>query len=277
HPYRAEVIAAERADLLNGDVPLFSTRPDSRNLCGNSAAPVADFFDETGLSLVRNRMRLLDEDDLARQIWFIRASLTTLSVELTSTTWPSYDLTEPRADADTEALINAARAVGDRLAATALRGETDATWFGLDSVREARPALRPLDHNLYEGLPGVALFLAQLGALTRDEGYTGLARAALTTLRRQVERGHPSVERVGAFDGWGGVIYALAHLGTLWREPRLFEEAQEIVSLLPCLIERDESFDIVSGSAGCIAGLHSLHLCAPSEQALAAARLCGER
>src|SRR5437764_2772760 len=33
HPYRAEVIAAERADLLNGDVPLFSTRPDSRNLC----------------------------------------------------------------------------------------------------------------------------------------------------------------------------------------------------------------------------------------------------
>ena len=291
HPYRAKVIASERADLLNGDVPFFSTRPDSRDLFGNSAAPVADFFDETGLSRVRKRMRLLDEEDLARQVWFIRASLTTLSVDLNSAAWPGYEVTEPRSRADEERLINAARAVGDRLASVALRGERDATWFGLDSVRETRLALRALDHNLYEGLPGVTLFLAHLGALTREESYTELARAALTTLRRQVERNrsyvergrpsveraHSSVERVGAFDGWGGVIYALTHLGALWREPEMFEEAHEIVALLPGLVERDECFDIVGGSAGCIAALRSLHLCAPSAQVLAAARLCGER
>jgi type 2 lantibiotic biosynthesis protein LanM len=136
----------------------------------------------------------------------------------------------------------------------------------------------------------VALFLAHLGALTRQKSYTELARAALTTLRRQVERNrssierahstveraHSSVERVGAFDGWGGVIYALTHLGALWREPELFEEAREIVALLPGLVERDECFDIIGGSAGCIAALRSLHLCAPSAQVLAAARLCGE-
>ncbi|HEX8118127.1 MAG TPA: type 2 lanthipeptide synthetase LanM, partial [Pyrinomonadaceae bacterium] len=67
HPYRERVIAAERADLLAGDVPFFFTRPDSRDLWGNSAEPVADFFDETGLSLVRGRVRRLDEADLARQ------------------------------------------------------------------------------------------------------------------------------------------------------------------------------------------------------------------
>lgn len=276
HPYRARVIAAERADLLNGDVPFFSTRPDSRDLCGNAPAPVSDFFDATGLALVRKRMRLLCEDDLARQVWFIRASLTTLSVELTSAEWPGYEMTEPAAVADAETLIKAARAVGDRLAEIALRGERDATWFGLDSVRETRLALRALDHNLYEGLPGVSLFLAHLGALTGDESYTRLARAALTTLRRQVERGRSSVERIGVFDGWGGVIYALAHMGSLWREPALFDEAQEIVGLLPELIARDRSFDIVGGAAGCSAGLRSLYLCAPSEQTLAAARACGE-
>src|SRR5207248_3639605 len=182
-------------------------------------APVSDFFDEMGLSLVRKRMRLLGEDDLARQIWFIRASLTTLSAATNAATWPGYEVKEPRADADREALISAARAVGDRLAAIALRGETDATWFGLDSVRETRLALRALDHNLYEGLPGVALFLAHLGALTRDESYTRLARAALTTLRRHAERGRSSVERVGAVDGWGGGLYTLAHRGPLWRGP----------------------------------------------------------
>jgi type 2 lantibiotic biosynthesis protein LanM len=277
HPYRERVIVAERADLLRGDVPFFYTRPDSRDLCGNLAGPVVDFFDETGLSLVTQRMRRLDEEDLARQVWFIRASMTTLSVELTAADWPSYDMKEPRAAAGADALLDAARAVGDRLAAIALRGETDATWFGLDSVRERNLTLRALDHNLYEGLPGVALFLAHLGALTREEGYNELARAALTTLLRQVERGRSTIKRIGAFDGWGGVLYTLAHLSALWSEPRLLEEAHEIVALLPALIEQDDSFDIVGGAAGCIGGLCSLYLCAPSARVLDAASLCGER
>ncbi|MFL6334568.1 MAG: type 2 lanthipeptide synthetase LanM family protein [Pyrinomonadaceae bacterium] len=277
HPYRESVIAAERADLLRGDVPFFFTRPDSRDLWGNTAEPVADFFDETGLSLVRGRVRRLDEEDLARQVWFIRASMTTLSGELTVADWPSYDMRERCFPADAAALLDAASAVGDRLAAIALRGETGATWFGLDSVRERSISLRALDHNLYEGLPGVALFLAHLGALTRWEGYTELARAALATLQRQVERGRSTVKRVGAFDGWGGVVYALTHLGVLWGEPCLLEEAHEIVSLLPALIEQDDGYDIVGGSAGCIGGLRSLYLRAPSAQVLDAAALCGER
>ena len=277
HPYRESVIAAERADLLRGDVPFFSTRPDSRDLWGDSAEPVADFFDETGLSLVGRRVRRLDEEDLARQVWFIRASLTTLSVELTAADWPAYDMREPRSAADDAALLDAARAVGDRLAAIALRDETGATWFGLDSVRERNLTLRALDHNLYEGLPGLALFLAHLGALARHEEYTDLARATLATMRRQVERGRLTVKRVGAFDGWGGVVYALTHLGVLWREPRLLEEAHEVAALLPPLIEQDDSFDIIGGAAGCVGGLLSLHLCAPSAQVLAAAALCGEK
>jgi type 2 lantibiotic biosynthesis protein LanM len=277
HPYRGRVIAAERADLLAGDVPFFFTRPDSRDLWGNSAEPVADFFDETGLSLVRGRVRRLDEEDLARQVWFIRASMTTLPAEPAAADWPVYEMKEPRSPADYAALLEAARAVGGRLAATALRGEAGATWFGLDSVRERNVTLRALDHNLYEGLPGVALFLAHLGALAREEAYTELARGALATLRQQVERGRSTIKRVGAFDGWGGVAYALTHLSALWREPRLLEEAHEVVALLPALIEQDDSFDIVGGTAGCVGGLRSLYLCAPSAQVLAAAVLCGEK
>jgi type 2 lantibiotic biosynthesis protein LanM len=222
-------------------------------------------------------VRRLDKEDLARQVWFIRASMSTLSVELTAADWPSYDMREPRSPADAAALLDAASAVGDRLAAIALRGAADATWFGLDSVRERSLTLRALDHNLYEGLPGVALFLAHLGALTRRECYTELAHAALATLRRQLERGRSSIKRVGAFDGWGGVIYALTHLSVLWSEPRLLEEAHEVVALLPALIEQDDSVDIIGGAAGCIGGLLSLHLRAPSAQVLAAATLCGER
>ena len=87
--------------------------------------------------------------------------------------------------------------------------------------------------DLYDGLPGVALFLAYLGAITREERYTALAHDALTTLRRQVERGRSFITSIGGFNGWGGMIYTLTHLGTLWDEPALLAEAEAIVEHLP--------------------------------------------
>lgn len=277
HPYRAQTIEAERADLHNGDIPIFFTRPGSRHLWSSSQELIANFFDEPGVELVRRRLRQLSEHDLTKQTWFVRASLTTLSIDLLATEWPSYVMTEPQTAPDGETLIAAATAVGDRIATLALRGADDVTWFGLNSVRETRCTLTALDHNLYEGLPGVALFLAYLGAVTGGERHSELAKTALKTLRRQVERGRSTIKRIGAFDGWGGIIYVLAHLGVLWREPALFAEAGEIVARLPELIEQDESFDIVGGAAGCIAGLNSLYAVAPVAPVLAAAVQCGDR
>jgi len=82
---------------------------------------------------------------------------------------------------------------------------------------------------------------------------------------------------IGAFQGWGGIIYMLAHLGKLWGDAALIAEAEEIVKTLPPLIEQDEHNDIISGAAGCLASLLCLHACSPAQGTLAAARLCGAR
>jgi type 2 lantibiotic biosynthesis protein LanM len=82
---------------------------------------------------------------------------------------------------------------------------------------------------------------------------------------------------IGAFQGWGGVIYLLTHLSLLWDEPALIAEAEEIVKMLPPLVEQDEHNDIISGAAGCLASLLCLHACAPSRDTLAAALQCGAR
>src|SRR5262249_4714211 len=80
-PHRARVVAAERDALHHGDIPLFTTRPTSRDLWAGTGAPIAEFLDETGMSLVRRRVGQLGEWDLAQQLWFIRASLATLATE----------------------------------------------------------------------------------------------------------------------------------------------------------------------------------------------------
>src|SRR5206468_980273 len=77
-PRQARFIPAEVEDLWRGDVPYFSTRPGSRHLSGGAGRCFADAFDETGLDRVRRRLGRFGPADLARQLWFLRASLSTL-------------------------------------------------------------------------------------------------------------------------------------------------------------------------------------------------------
>jgi type 2 lantibiotic biosynthesis protein LanM len=276
-PYLAKVIPPERQDLLQGDIPVFTTRPMSRDLCSSSEERIADFFNEPGMTLVEHRLQGLSENDLTQQLWIIRASLATLSTSGERELRPKYRLTEPQTIVDRENLLAAARAVGDRLETLGIRGEHDVSWIGLTSTTKDHWSLAPLGMDLYGGIPGVALFLAYLGAVTQEGRYTALAQAASQTLRRQIERNPVGVTTIGGFVGWGGVIYTLTHLAALWNQPGLLAEAEAIVDRLPDLVEQDKQLDIISGGAGCIGSLISLYQYTKSDRILAAAIQCGNR
>src|SRR5204863_5425785 len=108
-----------------------------------------------------------------------------------------------------EQLLAASCAVGDRLAETALCGAGDVSWIGLRFVQEKKWMLQPLGMDLYDGLPGVGLFLAHLGAISGEEKYTNLSRAALKSLRQWLAIGkvNKRMRGIGAFSGLGGLIY----------------------------------------------------------------------
>ncbi len=237
-PYLEKVIAAEHHDLWQGDIPLFTTRPNSQSLWSSTKEEIADFFDQTGMTQVKLRLQKLSEADLNQQLWFIRAALTTLAMVDEQAKWPSYRPSTTAKPASGEQLLRAAQAVGDRLEQLALQGEEDASWIGLTLIGQKHWTLSPLTLNLYDGLPGVALFLAYLGNLTNQERYTALARAALTAMEGQLERSKQFLKSIGGFNGWGGVIYALTQLGVLWDEPELLAEAESLVELLPPLMKR---------------------------------------
>jgi len=275
-PYLAKVIPAECKDLRHGDIPMFTTRPGSRDLWTSSHDRIADFFDEPGINLVKHRVRQLDEQDLAKQLWIIRASLATLSTTVERASGPNYRCAEPKTIPDRGHLLTVARAVGDRLEALAVHGEDGVSWIGLTLSNDRHWSLVPLGMDLYDGLPGVALFLAYLGAIAREERYTALANKALSALRRQAERQQSFFTLIGGFSGWGGVIYALTHLGILWNQPQLLAEADAIVDRLPKLIEQDEQLDVIGGAAGCIGSLISLYQNAPSEGTRTVAIQCGD-
>src|SRR5690606_26567819 len=154
--------------------------------------------------------------------------------------------------------LTAARAIGERLAQTAHRSNGHAVWIGLGLDGSEAWALNPLTMHLYDGHAGVAFFLAYLGEATGEARYTEVARETLATLRVQVAQQRATFFYPGGFNGWGGIIYLLAHLGALWREPALWDEAAEMAALAAARLEQDRQFDIIGGAAGYIGAIAAL-------------------
>jgi type 2 lantibiotic biosynthesis protein LanM len=284
-PHLSRVIADEREDLHKGDIPLFTTKPNSHDLWSSANQRIRDIFSESGMTMVHRRVGRLSEDELAKQLWFIRASFATMSGangrRRQAARHPVMQDTVQDAVIDRERLLTAARAVGDRLEMLAVRGEDDVTWIGLNHMNAGNAAVIPLGVDLYDGVPGIALFLAYLGEMTGEDRFTTLAQRTLTNIRRAIEADRSgsrgALTSIGAFSGWGGLIYTLTHLGSLWSKPALIDEADALAELLPGLIDQDEAFDIIGGAAGCIGALLTLHRAAPSNRTLATAIQCGDR
>jgi type 2 lantibiotic biosynthesis protein LanM len=279
-PELARVIADERDDLHRGDIPIFTTRVSALDLWSSANRRIPGWMRDSGLDRTRALISELSEEDLERQVWFIRASLVPPSLEPPRSLRPSSRSGEPQSPqypVERATILNLAGRIGDRLERLSIRGNDDATWIGLTSVDERSWSLRPLGIDLYGGVAGVTLFLACLGELTGEDRYTALARAASRQMQRQVEKLRPSMILIGGFSGWGGVIYALTRLGALWREGVFFEQAEALIDLVSNLIERDDSYDVIAGSAGCIGALLSLHQITGSARSLAVAANCGDR
>jgi lantibiotic modifying enzyme len=121
----------------------------------------------------------------------------------------------------------------------------------LSQTASTHVAAAPAGIDLYDGLPGIALFLAHLGAATRNRNFEDVARAALTELLVTPslrERGQSS----GAFAGLGGVIYTLCEISRVWSEPKLVDLAEELGGLLADGIDDAAELDVIAGLAGVV-------------------------
>jgi type 2 lantibiotic biosynthesis protein LanM len=265
-PHLERTLDSERHDLLAGDVPVFTSRPGSRDLVDARGRTLEGYWRESGLELVARRLRSLDEAELERQEWLVRGSIATASVSADDQRWPSYAPVVPeRAPAEAELRARAlerALAIGERLEELALRdSEGHAAWLGFVFVGP-RWELSALPDDLYAGAPGVALFLAHLARITGEDRFDALARAGIADLRANLRRAE-RMQSIGAFNGLGGLLYALAHLGHLWRDGGLVEQAGELAALAAQRIDADQDLDVVGGSAGLLVALESLRALDP--------------
>lgn len=146
------------------------------------------------------------------------------------------------------------------------------TWHAPADDGRAAAALGP---HLYDGVTGVALFLAALDRVRGSGEHRGLVLRAVEPLRRafrQLARDPDRAERlrlqVGGMVGLGSAVYAYVRLGQWLEDASLLEDAHAVTALLTTArIVADTKLDVVEGCAGAILALLALAAAAPGADA----------
>jgi lantibiotic modifying enzyme len=113
------------------------------------------------------------------------------------------------------------------------------------------------------GYSGVALFLAQLGALTGISRYTDLARKAMRPIPRLIDAisTDPALAQAigcGGFLGLGGISYALARLANLLGDADMMAWLERMVPLVGRADDGAQT-SIAAGRAGGLATMLAVH------------------
>jgi lantibiotic modifying enzyme len=153
--------------------------------------------------------------------------------------------------------LEAAALLGRRIADQAIWHENRCTWVGasLDEGPGPEMALTyaTLGPDLYEGTSGVALFLAELAAVTGDELFRRTAIGAIAHALARAPELAANRDR-SLYLGRVGIAVAAAAVGAAVGETQYVEAAAQLAAGTPRPMARGE-FDIISGRAGSVYGL----------------------
>ena len=286
------VVRAEYEDMLDGDVPYFTMNADDTTVFDSNGRPLCRLPVAAPLETVKVKISRFGAEDVILQTNMIRTSFLVKTGALRVENTPVRLVGKPLRNAENigRILEEFPILLGEYLISTAVTDRSSRpvsrTWISasLSGPEQNLWSVAPIGIDLFNGLPGVALFLGCLAAVT---GRAEFARAASETATAFIlpfasENAFDggAAPPVGAFAGAAGAVYALFHLGKLLQRPDLRARVPPALCVLEKLLETDGLCDVVAGAAGCLgvamAVFEQTDDRAEREAALRLARRCAE-
>ncbi|WP_164992315.1 type 2 lanthipeptide synthetase LanM family protein [Streptomyces sp. L2] len=288
-PHLRELEPYERADLLGGDLPLFTGRTDGRLLTTSRGEPLPFTPAASGLEAAHAKIARMSPSDLAQQDWVIAATLATKGdrecrrlTTLAKDNFPrgagqdimrlrragatSHDGAAATRHTPAQDALVLARQLAEGLLTRAEHNATRTNWIGLETLDDgASWTVAQLGGGLADGYTGTALFLAQLGALTGVERYSAVAAhaaRALPDLVGALARYPVLAQGVGpgGYFGLGGICYGLVRLAGLLDDDALRAALRPALAALAAAADApDQDLGVGNGLAGGLAALHAVH------------------
>src|SRR5579875_853599 len=263
------VIAAEIDDILDGDIPVFTTTPETGRLTGPRGTAHGERQDLIDDALRRWRTR---DAELDLQV----ISGTLISAYLNEGVLPGFRPVGPQ-QVSADRLDERRRRIAARILRTvrdaAIRGDDGTVTWIAPVIGTTGWVVQPLSNDLYNGIAGIAVAVAGYQhevAAGRAEPVDGLATLlddALRTLRAiedqdQRDLSAPLAVRPdlpGGYVGAGSLIWAWLLLGRLG-VPGLGPAEAAAMALRPAGrlaagVAEDDAFDLFRGMAGAIVPL----------------------
>jgi type 2 lantibiotic biosynthesis protein LanM len=282
------ILAGERRSLLEGDIPISHYAAESDALILEGGGLVPRFFRASGLSQLERRFGTLSEDDLERQLGLLHASFELQEGEpemVSNATSKAFEIARESEAAPTAApddFLAEALRIAQQIRRAAYSFDEGVSWNTLAYYAAAqRRQLEPMGPRFYDGLCGVALFLAAVQKPAGEQDFAALARSALATVVR--DAGRPDYVRallesgIGAGVGQPSIMYALVRASEFLGEEEWLHHARRFAEMLDAgRIALDRKFDSISGAAGAALALLALYRATGLPEALDKAALCGE-
>lgn len=263
----------EKADLSRLDVPRIMLSP-------RETGPLRP---EPPIQAVRNRLDRLDSADLRHQQQLLHNSLRILGFRSLPVAY--HDPISAQVVAGTQALtlpaaLDESRRIAALLEETAISTlDGGLTWLTFQASKNTQGKYRhePVDDGLYQGVIGIALFLATLHSVQPEPRWRELCLKALAPFRSGNGSGMSTLlAEPGLACGTSSVIYGLAKIGRMLDEPALLATAVHWAREIPDTIGDDDQFDVLSGTAGAIIALLALYEVHHDPEILDAAITCGD-
>ncbi|MDH6118558.1 type 2 lantibiotic biosynthesis protein LanM [Kitasatospora sp. GAS204A] len=288
----------EIAQLWDGDIPLFTSRPGTADLWNGRGDRLAGVLGTPGLRRAIDKIDAMDaadkadgtdgtdETDRRGQEWIILATMAARSTGLGDSIGRRSTArvrSGPTCGApDPDRLLTAACRIGDQLVALAHQDEHRTNWLGLELLDQRYWRLGPLGADLADGYGGIALFLAQLSRITGSARYAEPARQALRPVPGLLAAlaEHPDqlgYVGTGGFAGLGGIAYALTQVATALDDDGIGAWVEPAVQLISTAVGADPESGVFTGKAGGLAALLAVHRATGSAAAWQAAQACADR
>jgi lantibiotic modifying enzyme len=181
------------------------------------------------------------------------------------------------------ATLAAAARIGETLCATAYWDgtRTHCAWMGHADVGSPaqgneKTAYAAVDANLYSGTAGVALFLAELYAVTRDPLFGETSLAALKRSVHLLKSPNAQAAPLSLFSGHAGAAHVASRLIDVGLGEDLEGELDWLVTRALEGLDGPHLLDLVGGSAGAVPVLLMLSRRKGLEWCFDAALACGE-
>ncbi|WAM33129.1 type 2 lanthipeptide synthetase LanM family protein [Caldicellulosiruptor morganii] len=269
-PYEEEkrIVLSEIEDMLNGDVPYFTTFLNCNSIINSKGEKIEPCYKQTPLDYVIKKIESMNEKDLERQVALINMSyLNKVTYDMGYHTNIRFKTCNNIKKFDKQKFLDIAKKIGDLILEKSImgkrNGKNERSWIGSIGIDDKFYFITDVGYDLYSGNSGIALFLAFLGAITGSKKYKLAAIEAMVPVISYIENlgkvSNSKINRIGAFSGVCGYFYALFHIGKCLDIKEFLDIVYGKIGILSKAELITENHDIISGLSGTLGVLLSIY------------------